>query len=100
MNREGATCTISVLLAVAALHLYSNGFGLVETWYVRAGDPATLVLALLCGAVVLRCLWQDHLSRQRERRAASGCCPSCGYDLRASPGLCPECGTATEDDGE
>jgi hypothetical protein len=29
---------------------------------------------------------------RRDRRAAQGRCPSCGYDLRATPGRCPECG--------
>ncbi len=33
-------------------------------------------------------------TRQRERRARSGLCPNCGYDLQKSEQRCPECGQA------
>jgi hypothetical protein len=32
----------------------------------------------------------------KERRAARGCCETCGYDVRASSGVCPECGSRIE----
>jgi hypothetical protein len=53
-------------------------------WWVLAAG-----LAILPALAVPR--W--HRAWQRMRRANSGLCPACGYNLRATPDRCPECGT-------
>ncbi len=46
-------------------------------------------------ASVLPAMWLIQY-RRGAKRAASGHCHRCGYDLRATPDLCPECGAVPE----
>jgi hypothetical protein len=46
---------------------------------------------LMLGGAVLPLAFLTRRRRMR-RRAASGSCLRCGYDLRATPERCPECG--------
>ena len=65
---------------------------------VATGDrrvPYRLLVPLLGMLPAVWCLraagrWIDW---RGNRRARSGLCRRCGYDLRATPGRCPECGT-------
>jgi hypothetical protein len=66
--------------------------------YQGRTDVAQSVIApaWLTGAVLalLRIRWVARYAR-RSRRVRTGCCATCGYDLRASPERCPECGEPT-----
>jgi len=50
---------------------------------------------LFLPSAILPVLWFVSL-RRRRRRARSGRCLNCGYDLRESKHKCPECGTAIQ----
>lgn len=54
--------------------------------------PLGLPTAVLGGLLTYRLL----MIRKQRRLLQSGCCTSCGYDLRASRERCPECGAPFE----
>ena len=59
----------------------------VPHWAVVLASPTLPAAQLL--------LWARR-RRVEHRRAKTGLCASCGYDLRASPGRCPECGASSK----
>jgi hypothetical protein len=67
-------------------------FGVVRGRAVGAPAWAAGLAAAAAGLPPLQ--WAASRVRRSvgRRRAASGRCPFCGYDLRATPGRCPECG--------
>ncbi|MCX5661692.1 MAG: hypothetical protein NTW19_18595 [Planctomycetota bacterium] len=64
--------------------------------------PTLLICTASVAVIAGRCFqlgWRRtrlRRDRAREIRRQSGCCASCGYDLRASIGQCPECGCVIE----
>ena len=87
---------------------WEEGFGIparrrmgVRVFTVHPPDHREPIRVLLVSdwlaAVVTAAMptvWAGRRLRRR-RRAVTGRCPACGYDLRASPERCPECGTVT-----
>lgn len=51
------------------------------------------IVFLMTAVVIVHSAWHRTRVAMRQRLAARGLCPSCGYDLRATPSRCPECGS-------
>jgi len=81
-----------ILAADLATEIENKGTPFYPTTFVvkyRLWVVPYWVLILLLSPPVLIRLGRSIQSR---KRTETGCCPSCGYDLRATPERCPECG--------
>jgi len=82
----------------AFISSYHSQLCLVKGGSLVARDHGLSLPVVLVPFALLSFLWLKQARRvARDRRAARGACPSCGYDLRATPGRCPECGANDEE---
>ncbi|HZZ43719.1 MAG TPA: hypothetical protein VFE58_12340 [Tepidisphaeraceae bacterium] len=75
--------TSSSFLGNRFVKIQSHG---VTEWFVACRLWQVMILSFPMPALLLK------RAIFRRRRAQTGHCPDCGYDMRASPDRCPECG--------
>jgi hypothetical protein len=61
-------------------------------WYHRVRLPLGLLAPAAFSPAAVWLFRRVGARARRNRRAAAGLCPACGYDLRAGHDRCPECG--------
>jgi hypothetical protein len=79
-------------------NVVASGGGFILAWR-RSGDTVARDLIVPAWSVaiftaLLPMIWvvAFRRARRKKRRANTGLCTQCGYDLRATPDKCPECG--------